>query len=255
MYCSKPSACGQIASHISAVERLEPRRLLSTVPALTGMELAGGVKGVDQVILSFNESLDPTTAQQPQSFIFGRIPPSPANNGITVGQVLGFLAQPKPRAIKDGKIQWSSAVYNDANHTVTLTAIKPFRATTYFRLLRVKGTGNYAVKDPQGDVLNGGADTLIHWSYHNGQTLRYTDSDGDHITLSLKGPGHIYAFYRRTGDPAPTIFVANTKAKSVLTGTVKQSATGDGVAHIAQLIGAPAKTNLFTSSQFVVGST
>ena len=251
----KLAASGRFAGQRSLVESLESRQLLSTAPALTGMQLVGGVKTVSQVILTFNESLDPTTAQQPQSFIFGRIPPSAANNGVTVGDILGFLAEPKPRAIKDGKVQWSSAVYDDTNHTVTLTAIKPFTATKYFRLLRVKGTGNDAVKDPQGDVLNNGQDTLIHWSYHNGQSIRWVDHDGDRVTLTLKGHGHIYGFYRKAGDPDPTIFVANTNAKSVLTGTVKQAVTGDGVAHIAQLIGAPGNTNLFTSSQFVVSST
>lgn len=251
----KLAACDRFAGRRSVVESLESRRLLSTAPVLTGMQLVGGVKAVSQVVLTFNESLDPTTAQQPQSFIFGRIPPSPSDNGVSVGDILQFLAKPKPRAIKDGKVQWASTVYDDTNHTVTLTAIKPFTATKYFRLLRVKGTGNYAVKDPQGDILNAGADTLIHWSYHNGQTIRWVDADGDRVTLTLKGRGHIYGFFRRAGDADPTVFVANTDAKSVLTGTVKQSVTGDGVAHIAQLIGAPAKTNLFTSSQFVVSST
>jgi hypothetical protein len=242
----------QVVSRRPGVEILESRRLLSTDPAVIGMQLVGGVKTVSQVVLTFNESLDPTTAQQPESYLFGRTPPNAASNGVTVGQVLGFLSQPKPRAIKDGKVQWSSAIYDDTNHTVTLTAIKPFTATKYFRQLRVKGTGDFAVKDPQGDVLNGGKDMFIRWSYHNGQSLHYTDVDGDKVTLTLKGPGHIYGFYRRTGDPDPTIFVANTNAKSVLTGTVKQAATGDGVAHISQVIGAPANTNLFSSSHFVV---
>lgn len=239
------------------IEGLESRQLLSGSPAVTSLRLVGPVKAVNQIVLTFDESLDPTAAQSGQSYVFGRIPPSGSNNnGITIGDVLGFLAAPKPKAIRNGKIQWSSAIYDDTTHSVTLTAIKPFRATTYFRLLRVKGTGTYAVKDTHGNVLNSGNDTLIHWSYHNGQSLRFTDADGDRVVISLKGPGHLYGFYQKGGvDPDPVIFVSNTNAKSVLTGTVIQGQTGDGVVHIAQLLGAPANTNLFNNSHFSIAAT
>jgi hypothetical protein len=242
-------------SQLSIVELIESRKMLSASPALTNMDLIGPVHKVNRVVLTFDSSLDPTTAQQPQSYIFGRIPPSSSANGITIGDVVGFLAKPHPKPIKSGKVQWSSAAYDVSTHSVTLTAIKPFNASMYFRLLRVKGTGNYTVKDTLGDPLNGGHDTLIHWTYHNGKTLRFTDTDGDVATITIRGAGHVYGFFRRTGDPAPTIFVSNTNAKSVLTGTMRQGRVGDGVARITQLLGAPAKTNLFSSSHFVVQGT
>jgi hypothetical protein len=249
---SGPSAA---ATRAPLVEPLESRQLLSTTPTLTGMHLVGPLKSVSEVVLTFNESLDPTTAQQPKSFVFGRQPPAGSNNGVTIGDVLGFLAKPKPKAVVDGKIQWTSASYDDATHSVTLTPVKPFSAAHFLRILRVKGTGQYAVKDLQGNVLNGGKDTVIHWSTHNGQSLRIVDSDGDVATIKLKGRGHLYGFYRKTGDPSPVIFTINTNAKSVLTGTVKQGRTGDGIVHVAQLLGAPANTNLLSSSGFVVSST
>jgi hypothetical protein len=239
-----------------AVEGLESRQLLSTSPAVVGMQLIGPEQSVNRVVLTFNESVDPTTAQQPPSYIFGRIPPSGSNNGVSIGDVLGFpFARPKAKAIKDGKIQWSSAVYDDTTHSVTLTALKPFKASKYFRLLRVKGTGNFAIKDLAGNVLNGGTDTIVHWSYHNGKTLRFTDFDGDRAVITLKGPGHLYGFYRKQGDASPTIFITNTTAKSALVGAVLQGPTGDGVVQISQLLNAPANTNLFSSSHFVVTST
>ena len=242
-------------SILPLVESIEPRKLLSASPALTGMSLIGPVHKVNRVVLTFDSALDPTTAQQPQSYIFGRIPPSSSANGITVGDVLGFLAKPHVRPIKDGKVTWTSAAYDDATHSVTLTAAKPFNASKYFRLLRVKGTGNFTIKDTLGDPLNGGHDTLIHWSYHAGRTLRFTDTDGDIATITMKGPGRMFSFIRKSGDPAPTIFVTNTNAKSVLNGTIRQGRLGDGVVRIAQILNAPAKTNLFSSSHFVVQGT
>jgi hypothetical protein len=238
-----------------AIEGLEPRQLLSGSPAVRSLQVLGNVHHVNRIVLTFDESLDPTTAQQPKSYSFGRVPASGSDNGVTIGDVLGFLAKPKVPAVKGGKIQWSSATYDDATHSVTLTAVKAFNASQYFRLLRVKGTGNYAVKDLTGRALNGGADTVVRWAYRTGKTLRFVEADGDTAVLTLKGPGQLYGFFRKSGDPDPTVFVSNTNSKSVLTGTVNQARMGNGVVNIAQVLGAPAKTNLFSSSQFVVGGT
>lgn len=236
-----------------AFEPLESRRMLSTAPSPTGMVITGTIHAATSIVIAFNEPLDPTTAQDTAAYSFGRIPPS-GSSSSSLGDILGFLAK-RPKVIKAGKVQFSSAVYDDTNNTVTLTAVAPFNAQEYFRILRVRGTGHDVVTDPQGDALNGGKDTVIRWSTHFGKAVRYTDADGDRVVLQLKGPGKLYGFERRTGDPDPILFVTGTNSKSVLTGTIRQGRLGNGVTDIAEILGAETvQTNLFASPQFVIGA-
>ena len=134
--------------------------------------------------------------------------------------------------------------------------MKSFNLWKFYRILRVRGTGNDPVADLAGNPLNGGEDTALHWNRARGKTIRYSDADGDRVTLKLKGPGKLYAFFHKSGDPFPSIFVTQTKAgKSSLTGTVVQGPTGNGIAHIAQLAGSvPANTNMFSNTQIDVQS-
>lgn len=236
------------------IEPLEPRRLLAaTGPVIAAVHILGSVARGQGIVLTFDSPLDPTTAQSPLSYLFGK--PAPKNttdNGIDLGNILGFLAKPNTPAVKEGKIQFLGARYDDATQSVTLTPVKSFNLWKFFRILRIKGTGNNAVKDLAGNPLNGGTDTVLHWDRHQGKTLKYLDSDGDKITLTLKGPGKLYGFFHKSGNPFPSIFASNTKVgKSTLTATLQQSPTGDGIAHIAQLSGpVPATSNIFSDTRF-----
>lgn len=226
---------------------------------LTDVHLTGPVHAVNGVVLTFNETLDPTSAQDPQAFLFGK--PTPQNNsssGVSIGDILGFLSRPKARLVKLGKIQWSSVSYDGANNTVTLTPIKAFNGQPFIRVLRVKGTGAHALKDPSGNILYDGQDGFIRWRAKtgDGKHIQYFDSDGDKVTLSLKGPGQLHLFMRTAGDPDPIVFVDNPKANSILSGKVQQAANGDGLAHINELLGAGGiQNNLLTNPQFMVHST
>lgn len=240
------------------VERLESRELFATGPQLTDIHLTGTVRAVTSVVLSFDQSLDPTSAQTIQAYQFGRVIPSNSNdtNGFSLGNLLGFLAQPKAPLIKNYKVQFTSAAYDDASHTVTLTPLRPFNAITWFRIVRVFGTGNNAVKDPLGEPLNGGANTYVHWFAHIGKTFTYRDSDNDLVTLRLRGPGQIIAFLQTNSDHAPTVFVTGGNARSFLTGNVIQAQTGDGVAIIPELQGVGTiQTDVTTNPMFDVLST
>jgi len=244
-------------SRPAVVEGLEPRKLLSAAgPVITSFRLLGPVARGNGIVLTFDAPLDPTTAQSPASYIFGKPAPKSTDNGVDLGTILGFLAKPKTPPVKDGKVQFLGARYDDATQSVTLTPVKAFNIWKFFRILRIRGTGNNAVKDMAGNPLNGGTDTVLHWDRRQGKVLRYSDADGDRVTITLKGPGQLYGFFHKSGDPFPTIFVTKTKpGKSVLTGTVQQSPTGDGIVHIAQLGGSVPQTNLFSNTQFDVQST
>src|SRR5581483_10877426 len=63
------------------IEGLEPRQLLSGGPVLTGVHLVGSVGAVTSIVLTFNESLDPTTAQDPHAYTFGKPIPHSSESG------------------------------------------------------------------------------------------------------------------------------------------------------------------------------
>jgi hypothetical protein len=239
------------------IERLESRQLLSAGPALTGIRILGPVAKAYGVVLTFDSSLDTASAQNTASYIFGHATHSSSDNGIDLGTILGFLALHKTPAIRNGKVQFLGAHYDDTTHSVTLTPVKAFNVWRFFRILRVVGTGSTPIEDLNGNALNGGGDTVLHWNRDRGKVLRYSDSDGDRVVIRLKGPGKLYGFFHKSGDPFPSIFVTQTKpGKGSLIGTVQTSPTGDGIAHIAQLSGAlPVTTNMFSNTQIDVQST
>lgn len=247
----------RVSSRQAHIETLEPRQLLSSGPLLSGMEVTGTVHHATSVVLHFNENLIPATAQDVQAYVFGRVPPSSPNNGPSIGDILGFLSRPKQRLIRAGKINFTSATYNDATRTVTLTPLRPFNAQPFFRLLRVRGAGAHAVKDLAGNPFSGGADLVLHWTLRQGRHLRFTDSNGDTVTLSLKGRGNLYVFLRRSGPPLPYIFADRTNPASILTASLKPAAHGNGIADIIEFegVGSHLKTNLLTSPQFQVRTT
>ena len=240
----------------ATIEGLERRTLLSAGPHLTGIRILGPVAKAYGIVLSFDSQLDVASAQDASNYVFGHLTSSSSNSGIDLGTILGFLAVRKGPAVKNGKVQFLGAQYDDTAQTVTLTPVKPFNVWKFFRVLRIKATGNDPVTDTAGNPLNGGTDTVLHWKPLRGKTIKYSDADGDRVTVQLKGPGTLYAFFHKSGDPFPSIFVMKTNAKSSLTGTVVQSPTGNGIAHIAQLSGAvPANTNMFSNTQIDVQST
>jgi len=242
----------------ATIEGLERRTMLAaTGPVLTGIRVLGPATKANGIVLSFDSSLDLASAQNTSNYVFGHATHSSSDNGIDLGTILGFLVQHKGPAVKNGKVQFLGAAYDDSTHTVTLTPRKAFNTWKFFRILRVKGTGDDPITDLSGEPLNGGEDTALHWNRERGKTIKYSDVDGDKVAIKLKGPGKLYAFFHKSGDPFPSIFVIGTKAgKSTLTGTVDQSPTGNGIAHIAQLTGSvPTDTNMFSNTQIDVQST
>jgi hypothetical protein len=240
------------------IEGLESREMFSAGPTLTNIHLAGTVRAVTSVVLSFDQPLESTVAQDLQSYQFGRVIPSNANDtsGFNWGNVLGFLAQPRQALIRNYKVQFTSAVYDPTNYTVTLTPVRTFSAIAWFRIVRVMGVGVNAITDPLGNPLNGGANTYVHWFPHLGKAFTYRDADGDIVILRLRGPGQIISFLQTNAYHAPTIFILNGTSRSVLSGRVIQARTGDGVAIIPELQGVGTiQTDLLSNREFNVLST
>jgi hypothetical protein len=240
-----------------SIETLEDRRLMTASPVVTALHFTGTVNAVTSMTLTFDEPLDPTSAQDLKSYEIGKvIPATSADSGITLGDILGFLAQPKLQPVKNGKVQFTSAAYDATADTVTLTPVAPWNAQQTFRVLRVYGTGAHVIQDMSGDPLNGGANTYVHWTVRTGKTIAYYDSNGDRVTITLKGKGQIVAFLQTNADHAPMIFIKNGSSTSVLDGKVRQSKTGDGVAVIPELEGVSTiQASLLNNPEFEVLST
>ena len=76
-----------------AVEGLESRALMSSGPLLTGVQLMGHLTAINAVVMTFNESLDPTTAQnhrRPMHSAGRRWRTAQAIRGLSIGDFLPF---------------------------------------------------------------------------------------------------------------------------------------------------------------------
>jgi hypothetical protein len=212
-------------------------------PALMAVELTGPVTAVNAVVLTFNESLDPATAQNVKAYSLGHNPAQVSSNSFDFTTLLfretnhPTPAVAHPRLVVAGRIVFSSAVYDDATHTVTLTPLAPFKAQNYFRYLRVKGIGPDAIKDVNGIALNTGVDTESRWFLHQGKTVRWIDPQHNHVTLKLTGPGKMYVFLRGN-KRQPAIFIQGATAATTLTGTAKNARVSVPVINIAEIEGA-----------------
>lgn len=252
------------------IEGLESRQMFNSSVAVTGIHLTGTVRHVTSVVLSFDQPLDPTVAQDVQSYQVGRVIPSTSNDssGLSLGNILGFLAIRKTAGpiraavaktealIKNYKVQFTSADYDAITYSVTLTPVRPFSAITWFRVLRVYGVGINAITDVYGDTLNGGANTYVHWFPYIGKVFTFRDSGGDLVTIRLRGPGQMVAFLQTNTYHVPTVFILNGNGKSVITGSVRQARTGTGVAIIQELQGGDTVQNeLATNPDFEILTT
>ena len=255
-FCLTPIANYQ-ATCRPTFERLESRHLLSAGPKLAGIELLGSADACTGVALTFDRSLDPAHATDARAYVVGRTPPSPGSSSSLIGDIFGFAKRINP--IKHGKVQFASATYDDTSHSVTLVPVSPFKEWKYFRILRVRGSGPYALTDSAGNPFDGngdgtgGDDLVVNWRTRRGKQIHYVDSDGDKVTIGLRGPGVMFVTQQLHGSPTPLIFIEHTKAKSVLSGTVIAGKNGNGIAKIAQLSGfsGPSDT-ILTNSQFDV---
>jgi hypothetical protein len=242
-------------THRALVETLENRSLMSvsvgapvaaaddpdvTPPTLVNEQLLGtDPRQVTGVVLTFSEALDPASAQDLKNFRVGR----------RTDQKQNFDPENEvhQEAFKDGLIRFTSAVYDPAAFTVTLTPKEPFNITRKFRTIRVLARGpNRGVKDVAGNILDGDGngkamgDAVEQFTFRRAQRVQYQEPDGDNVTIWLTGPGRLWVL-RKTADgkvnghgEALRLYVDKTTTSAEVTGKVE--GTGNGVAVIDELI-------------------
>lgn len=222
---------------------------------LAGIELLGAVSSVKSIVLTFTAPLDPVSSQQVTSYSFGKRDPATDNSGFDFGSLFGFRVVGHRKAdrttlklVKNGKIQFSSAVYDPTADTVTLTPLAPFKATAYFKFLRLHAKGTYVLKDASGAALNGGVDEVYNWIQRQGKLIRFTDAVGDHITFKLHGHGKLDIFTRASKNANPIVFIDGADGTTSVTGSVKYLHGLPGPIEISELAGAAQVANNLTGN-------
>jgi hypothetical protein len=246
----------------AAVESLEGRRLMAAGPQVTNIALLGTAKACTGVVLTFNEHLDPARAGDIRAFSIGRVKHPSSSNGLNLTDFLPFLARPLSKVIKARKVQFAQDIYDDTAMTITLIPNGPFAAWKYFRAVRIRGKGDFALTDTAGNPFDGngdgtgGDDIVLTWVYHKGKKITIKEQDGDKIILQLKGPGKLYDIQHNFDARDPMIFVDSANpAKSILTGRVIQGKHGDGIADIRQISGlSSVQTTLPSNLSFKFGA-
>ena len=91
------SPSGPAPTRACTIEGLESRVVLSAGPVVTGVELLGRVTAINAVVLTFNESLDPASAQRVASYAFGRPPVAPDNSSdFSIGDLFNPFRETNP---------------------------------------------------------------------------------------------------------------------------------------------------------------
>ena len=242
-----------------AIQSLESRTLYAAQGLVVGEQLLGTNDAVTGIVLKVNQHLDPVTASNVRAYqVYHRI----INVSSGSDGVFGFGSSDGSTSVRRQGLQLTSAVYDDASMTVTLTPVKPFPAQKYFTFLLVHGHGANAVNTADGTPIAGngnkaGSDFVVKFKLHFQRKFTYTEADGDRVTLELDGPGRMRTFLRRLETPAPIVTITGADpADDVLTGTVKKSRRGDGIAQIQEVVGvSQVRDQLTTNPAFNVGFT
>jgi uncharacterized repeat protein (TIGR01451 family) len=183
-----------------------------TGPKVTGIQLVGGSQ-VTGYVLSFDEALAAGPAQLLANYVV---------------QVGGNPSR---------TIAARSAVYNDANATVTVQLAAPLPAGAFHRIV-VNGTAPRGLTDRFGNLLDGNADGQpggnYEVAYARGTNLTYADSNGDTVNLRLSGPGAIEILRTGAGD-AQLVRLPGANSRSTLSGTVRRGRGGDGMTNLGQV--------------------
>jgi len=202
----------------------------TTGPMFTDVQFTTVKKSINGLVLKANEALDPTGAANLANYALA---------GAGKDRLFGTL--------DDVPVTITSAVYDAATQTVRLTPATYLRQGLFYKLSLI-GTGD--LTDLLGNRLDGdmngtsGDNCVV--SIVRGTKMRYTDSDGDSVSLSLKGGGAMEMVRALSGD-AMHLRLANTvSGVSTLNGSVKKSKTGggDAVAKLKLLSGTGGVVNL-----------
>lgn len=193
-------------------------------PVVSLVQLAGGTAAsFNQIVLTFNEPLDPTTASLVSNYTVQY-----TDTGATVPV--------------------SAAQYLSASNAVVVTLGGSATKTNQFYTVLVNANPINGVKDLYGNYLNGngkGNGSTFVDTVARGTSVLFNDDMGNRVTVALTG-GY-FDLVRYQSGKGRSIAVFNTNKSSVLSGTVKKlttTATGYTRFDVLSGIGTPFNINM-----------
>jgi len=210
---------------------------------VVAQQFIGTVDEVTAVVLHFNVPLDPATASNVNGYRFVRKFRSKDDGGL--GGALGgpiFGGGDGGNSNDSNRIALQSANYDPVANTVTIHPVKAsFPLRKSFTVIVVEGTGPDAIKQADGQIIDGdgngkaGGDLNLRYKSRANNSLSFKDVDGDSAKLRVTGGGHMFYFLAIKYKSSPSIFLRESTASTILSGTVKQGKHGNGSVDIAQV--------------------
>jgi len=147
----------------------------------------------------------------------------------------------------------SAADYDPATRRITLTLATPLKLGTMFQVTASAAAGGLA--DAAGNPLDGDGDGAagdnFAFTLALGSSLKFTEADGDQVSLKLTG-GDVIVLNQGADDAAPRLEILNrAPGTSTLTGSVKRKGAGDGRTIIDGITG-DTITNRLPGASFIV---
>jgi hypothetical protein len=220
---------------------LEQRVLFSgaAVGPVVAQQFIGDIKHITAVVLYFDPAtpLDPASASNPDAYKFVK-----KIRGTTIDAGDVFFGGSGSTSTKIRRIKLQSATYDPTNNSVTIKPVAPsFEIGRDFTVMVVEGTGSTPVKLADGSVIDGdvngkpGGDVNLRFRANPNQVLNFKDADGDRAHLRVMGGGRLFYFLPKFGRSSPSIFLRDSTASTILSGTVKPGKHGDGIVNIGQI--------------------
>jgi hypothetical protein len=231
-----------------------------TPPTVVGVRILGTSRETAAVMVTFSEPLDVARAQQVGNYKISR---KQSNDDS------GFFSSPFGDDESEGRqtIKLDAATYDDATLTVTLVPHEAFNGAKRFRRLRIDADTGTGVTDAAGNLLDGddngepGERAFYKLRFKEGRSVSYKEADGDRVKLRVTGPGTVSVLERlddhkrMIGGAAQVILSDDTTSLTVLSGTVKPSRAGDGIATIDVLSNAGEATiEIAQDPAFAIGA-
>ena len=198
-------------------------------PTLTSEQLIMSGKAITAIVLGFSKPLVAVRAQNLASF--GYFAYSAGANG-TFGSGSGGTY-----------ITLSSAVYNPASQSVTITPSAPLSPNTFWRVTVDGQTStllNNGLTDASNNLLigsDGKVGTPLYVTFGAGKRLAYTDSMRNVVKLQLAKGGLMEMFRNAAGDAVQLDLTGTVARKTTLTGSVSRGRGGTGRTILPPIVG------------------
>ena len=193
-------------------------------PQVAAVRLDGGPNSITSLAITFNEPLAPGSVFNGAAFRLVDLGPS-GIPGNADNQAVG-LYPPS---------------YDPATRTVTLAPLAPLVAGRHYAIV-LAGAGPNALTDLAGNPLAGNSDGVAGVDYISvfarGESLVYTDSKGNQVSLRATGGGFLDLTRTVAGDARVLTLQGGVPGRTTLSGSVlRQRGRGDGVTTIDAIEG------------------